>query len=51
VLGEFFSSLLDHAELGLGATPPQGGFELYADPETRTAEVNRRTICRFADDQ
>lgn len=41
----------DHAELGLDAAPPQGGFELYADPETRTAEVNRRTICVFADDQ
>jgi hypothetical protein len=41
----------DHAELGLGAAPLQGGFELYADPETRTAEVNRRTIRMFADDQ
>lgn len=35
----------DRAELGLGAAPPQRGFELYADPETRTAEVNHRTIC------
>jgi len=27
-----------------------GELELYADPETREAEVNRRTIQMFADD-
>ncbi len=37
----------NHAELGPGAAPLQGGVELYVDPETRTAEVNRRTICIF----